>query len=730
MSRPWGQRIVCAIVGLCFVASFWAASSTSAQARAAQDLEDSADRGGVARRSTSAQARAAQDPLTWAGVDLVRQIPATASTPAVIHLRIASNNADASLRARLYGPVTTRSELLASLSLESVDGPPPTPLVADWTIEDSRTVAEDDHSVVVSVPIQLPSESVAADPFSVSDGRPLPLHLELASADGAVVGRLATFLLPPSDNPGVGTAETLTVAIVVDLQPPPAHRADGGAYLEPIALDRLLGLAQVLIERDDVPLTIEISGETLDALALIGDESSVTMLQAALVGKQVLASPWTSLDIDRWTRAGRADVVLDGLHRSAESLRWIGVEASAVMRFEGPPTAGAVTTVTDPATGVGAFVGTFTAQADPLLGAMLPPWPVALVADASGDSHPMVQADPLLEAMMRIGDTELGAQWTLAELARIAAKGIPSAIVVPVSVFQPMLDWEMFAYEQDRFFFLASATAPDALATLLDGLAANASLRPATVDDVLAESAPFGDVVVALEARPSDPGDFGLYLARRTRVEQRLHAYESLVGDGGSLAAPLRTLLAVSASQYLTTGERRELLAAVDRQASQGAAGVTLVERGRITIADRSADLPITLVNSRSAPVTVALELASDEVDFPQGSRTVFTLEPGRNDLSVPIEAKVSGRASVSVAVTTPDDAGAITLSTGTLRLRYTAAQGLGSLIAIFAVAALAAWWLRTRQRRGRATDVASATVAAPGSGDGEDRSGSRHDPP
>ena len=149
--------------------------------------------------------------------------------------------------------------------------------------------------------------------------------------------------------------------------------------------------------------------------------------------------------------------------------------------------------------------------------------------------------------------------------------------------------------------------------------------------------------------------------ARRPRLE----AYESFLGDDPALAAPLRTLLAVGASERLTTGERTEFLNAVDQQATQGTAGVEFMGRGPITFTERNADLPVTLVNNRAAPATVVLELTSDRIDFTHEERPAFTLEPGRNDLIVPVEAAASGRTTVRVTVTTPNPAGAITITTG-----------------------------------------------------------------
>ena len=84
--------------------------------------------------------------------------------------------------------------------------------------------------------------------------------------------------------------------------------------------------------------------------------------------------------------------------------------------------------------------------------------------------------------------------------------------------------------------------------------------------------------------------------------------------------------------------------------------------------------------------------------------------------LSVPI---VVPEGALSATVTTPDPAGAITITTGIFSVRFTDAEGLGLLILVWAAAVLAAWWLQTLHRRSHDAASASGTVAAPGSSRG-----------
>ncbi|MYE56379.1 MAG: hypothetical protein F4X30_04755 [Acidimicrobiaceae bacterium] len=639
------------------------------------------------------------------GVDLISHTAATTSSPAVIRFRIAAELSTGSLRARLHAPVTTRDEMLAI---------PSTPLITEWDIEDARTVSTDDQGVVVSVPVQPPGEDLAG--LLSRDARPLPLHLEMTDAAGSVVARLTTFLTRGADVAVSEPARPLTVAVILDLRLPPSHLADGGAAVDPASLHRALRIAEVLTERSDVPLSVVISPETLDALALIGDDTSVEMLRSGLQGRQLLATTWTSIDIADWMREGRADVVGDGLERSTEALRWAGLEASTVMYSELPLAAEAVTAITGPESHIAAFASGAAPFDGPAPFDSGPRPPVTSVTDAAGRGHPLVQSDSLLSAVLRFPDAERGLQSARAELLRMAVADRTTAVVVSVSAFaEPSLDWLWFDTSSGPTALPVAGIEPAALASLLDMIAGDPALRPATVNDVLAQEPPVGAVTVALGDRSGDPRDFDLYLARRIQVERRLEAYESFRGDDPFLVAPLRTLLAVSASRLLTTGERTGFLEAVDQQVAQGTTGVEFLPRGPITVTGRRAELPVTLVNSRPSETMVAVELTAHRLRATGGERFVFTLHPGRNDLAVPVVSTSPGSTLVTVLVTTPDEAGAIALTTGTFSVRFADAEGVGLLILVLAAIVLAAWWLQTLRKRARDAGSGGATVASPG---------------
>lgn len=497
----------------------------------------------------------------------------------------------------------------------------------------------------------------------------------------------------------------LTVAVVVDLRLAPLHTPDGGVGAGRADLDRVLDIARLLADNRDVPLTVAVSFETFDALALADDDASVALLREAVQGRQLLAEPWTRLDVDDWMQAGRADVVRDGMARSSDALAWLGLQASATMLLDAAPTSDSVSLLTEESTGVVAFVVPGP-DAD-----RRPASPVTLLAGPDGTGRLTAQRDGAIEALLANPDSELGGRRSLAELARIASEQQADAVIVAVTAHGP---------------------AAHGIGSLLEGIDADPALAPATVDEVLATTQPAGRREPAPAGQAPTAGDFGAYLVRRAPTEQRLGAYEALLGEDRAAAAPLRTMLAASANSQLNASERAEYLDAVDEQVASGTRGLDFTERGPITITTRRAGLPVTLVNSRSSDVTVAVELDSEPLGAVTAERLLVRLEPGRNDLTVPIEADMSGSATVEVAVSTPDADGAIVLATGTLRVRHAPTEGLDSLILLAAAAGLALWWLRTAPKSRSATAAgAGATVAASAAGApvAADRGGHRRPP-
>jgi hypothetical protein len=264
---------------------------------------------------------------------------------------------------------------------------------------------------------------------------------------------------------------------------------------------------------------------------------------------------------------------------------------------------------------------------------------------------------------------------------------------------------------------------------LLDPIA---PVRPVTVNQLLDEVDPSGSATTRAPA----PVDLGAWPERLGLARSRITSYASLAtGDVEEVAALDRRLL-VSGDVALTTEERIHEADVVLAHLDTRFAAIEAPARQTITLTARDGRLPLTLRNQLDVPATVAIELdAARRVDLPDGPRMVVELQPGTNQIDIPVHTRVPGDAPIDITVRTPD--GAVTLDEVRYTVRSTAVSGIGLILSIGAAAFLLLWWARhwtqTRRARHRAAHPSAgdggATDAAPhdtggaddGDGDGDE---------
>lgn len=617
-----------------------------------------------------------------AWLSLVAQTPRTAAGTATVTVRVTGDADGLIIRARLHQAVTTRSELLAGLRTGPV-----TPMMTEWEVELDR-LGPDSDNVSLVVP----------DPGPGFGSGVYPLDVELLTAGGTVIDVLRTHVLMiPDEGPGV---ESMLVGIVVDLALPVAHSPDAGARIDPAGLERVLAAAEALDRLPEMPMTVAIDPELFDALSRTGETAALASMQAAAAGNETLLAPWTELDIAGWLAAGRADVVLDGFARSQAALEAVGLEAGTISRI-GPDRVASTAAWLVANVGATGFVVDGALPEQPGGGLSGP----RFVAGPEGSRLPVVEADPALAELLASSGTEDGQEGIelsvhlfLAELWRMALAGEAGPVVVlPSNLSGPDVEAVLDALASDESGLLQPVTA----GVLLETLSPDRPVRPD-------ETSPDG-AETAGQGRAAGP---------RAEAEQHLSAYESLIAPNLAATSSLRDLLAASANRDLGDDDRAGLLAAVKRQAEAGMRDIGLLDRGGVTITGTNGDLPLTLVNGQSLPVTVALEFSSEGLGFPAGRRQIAVLEPGRNEVLIPIEARSGGVSTVGVAVATPE--GGVVLDQTTARVRSAGLAGRGLVLLGAAVAGLAAWWIRTARRRHRALGADAATVAEAETGLGE----------
>jgi hypothetical protein len=158
--------------------------------------------------------------------------------------------------------------------------------------------------------------------------------------------------------------------------------------------------------------------------------------------------------------------------------------------------------------------------------------------------------------------------------------------------------------------------------------------------------------------------------------------------------------MATSAAATLTPSTRDSYLTAIDERVRRDLDNIAMPTQAAVTLPSRDGVIPITLVNNTGMPATVAIQLDSDKLEFPDGERVEMTLTETLNPIEIRVQVRSSGAFPLDMSLETPD--GRIQLVDSTYTIRSTAVSGLGIALSVAAVAILGAWWFRTARRARR----------------------------
>jgi Family of unknown function (DUF6049) len=472
------------------------------------------------------------------------------------------------------------------------------------------------------------------------------------------------------------------VAFVSAVGAPVALQTDQSVRLD---IDILLASTDALKARPDLPVTIEVRPETVDALRRLDPERLDTLL--GVIGERpLMRTPWVDIDEEAWRLVGESENVIAQYALGNDTLEAItGDSPTGLVRLDPDATVetlGLLRTV-----GAGAVI-----VSDDRLSAStrarIGPHPFQLVDD-NGVAIPAMRVDGDLQTTLADPDAELGGYRALAELA-VTALSAPDDLAI-------VLDLD----EMD----------PDALDVLLDGIAARPELTTTEIARVfqmdLART-PSGTLVRGALV-PTEPAEVTALAAELRTASTSVDTLAAMVAPEEDPITPLRTLLRAAVSSDLTIEEARAYAETVFDAVLAGTSGLEIAAGERITLTDRRTDLPLTVINRQPLPINVELLLSAEKLRFPDGDRLALTLRPGETDLTIPVETLASGDARVTATLISPG--GLFELGSGTVDIRSTAISGLGLLISIIALLILGAWWIRTilRVRRNRAAATVSA---------------------
>ncbi len=267
----------------------------------------------------------------------------------------------------------------------------------------------------------------------------------------------------------------------------------------------------------------------------------------------------------------------------------------------------------------------------------------------------------------------------------------------------------------------ASTWAPTAafVDTLATGLASSPVLRSRTVTDVLdlpAERSGSTDLVrstVDDGTRSGAPIDGDAVREARDGLAQLV----SVTGDPTASSSGERLVLA-SEGRGLTDAQRRAGLAVVDVRVRSITSSVR-VDQGSYRLTARDGVIPISITNATGQPLTVTVELQSDQLAFegaesatPGRYRTQVDLIGAQTSLPVAVSVRAPGAFltfPLEVSVHSSDDR--VELDRQVITVHSTAISGVGVGLSVMAVTFLLLWWgreWRRARRRRHETSVAT----------------------
>ncbi|MDQ6840669.1 MAG: DUF6049 family protein [Actinomycetota bacterium] len=637
-------------------------------------------------------------------------------------LAVTAPNPDTRLEVVVYPRLTTRTDFDASLkgklhnSSDYVLGPHPV----------SSLAADPTGGVDITIPVNPASASGPDPPLTTrSDSGVFPVQVRLLDHAGNTVGApLTTFLVyasaaaassQASPRNGSNGLPRLDVGLTVPVGEAPSLAGDG----QPTRLGArssadLSALAGVLTRHGSVPVTLDVTPQTIDTLAggTGTDRATLAALGALAVGTtdEVTPATYTSVSLPGLIGAGLGSEVTDqinagtatlgaDLHRSPPPGLWTVNGPIDQTTLESLTTAGAsqlVVPSTDLSPVPESFAHTTLAAPTQLTTRSGPPLQV-VEADAGLSSH-----------FINGGDTVLAANQLLAELAMIQLETPGETRGVAVL---PPAGWK----ENAAF-----------LDVVLNGLTANPLLAPVTTSTLFSSVPPAAHASTPLvrtltATRPNVPAFSDALLIRSARAA--VDAVGSIFPNDRNRVAVLGRQVLTSEADDLAPGQRNHVAGTVIASLAALRRDITLPGGASITLTARNGGVPVTVIATGVTGAQVSLRLSSDKLIFrpfsPTGGHCTapstgvevcdLALSSEATTLKVPVLARTSGVFALDVTLSSPS--GAVRLSDSRATVRSTAFSGVGVILIVVAGLALAYWWVHNIRHGRRARDLIPANV-------------------
>jgi hypothetical protein len=510
----------------------------------------------------------------------------------------------------------------------------------------------------------------------------LPFVVRLLDDSDRVLDELATSLILLDDLAPTATGpHRVRIAFTSRVISPVALRPDLRTVVD---TDALLAAAAPLAAHPDLAVTTEIRPETLAALDATRPAVMEELL-ATIGGRPLMRGPWVDIDEEAWRVAGESDQVISQYAIGNDLVeRLTGAPPTGFIRLD--PDAGPDTLALLRSAGATAVL-VDDAQLSPRTLGVEPTQPFQLL-DANGVAITALRYDEGLQETLADEDPELAAARAVAELSVLAQEATTDVGVL---------------LDIDRID-------PEALVLLLEGIDSRRSLRVTHIDELTPRDlAQLDGETLRGDLVPTEAPDVTALAADLESATLGLATVARMLEPDIDVLEPFVAALQAAVSSDLDPDTATAYVDRVGEAVVDLTSGIEIPAGERITLTDRRADLPLTIVNRQSLPVNVELLLSAEKIRFPDGDRLELTLDPGETVVTIPVETLASGDARVTATIVSPG--GFFELGSGTVDIRSTAISGLGLVISVAALVVLAVWWIRTvlRVRRNRVAATVSA---------------------
>jgi hypothetical protein len=560
-----------------------------------------------------------------------------------------------------------------------------------------------------------------------------PVRIQLVDTSGpTVLGSFTTHLIysqTPATTQPLRVAVVLPVHITQSASPTPAPAqllANPAAALaaptEPNVDAVTATLAKIATAYPSVPVTLQVSGQTVNLLDTPAHQQTITQLgqlAATPAVHQLTAAPFAPVDAAALVGSGLASELALQVARGLQVVSTTTGRPSSAAPANQPPALG--TWITggglDPAT-IGALAGDGFQQvvlpasrlsAIPNYGSTTAPFNLAGVR---GSGIRAMASDESLTSRFSShpGNPVLAAHQLVAELAQLYYETPYSVTPRAVMAVAPS------GWNDDPAFV-------DALLASLNG---NPVVQPVTTTKLFALFP--NPAICRSGCRPISGGGGGLPVAAIRAQRIRVNGFAVSAMGAHALTMQLSDLVLGGEAEALRPAQQSAVLAnvgsAVDAQFGQLA-----VEGDQsVTLTSHSGQVPITIRSAAPYPVIATLALSSDKLLFPNGqaqwTKGVVLRPRISNVVNVQVQARASGVFRLDVTLRAPT--GPVRLAAGELTVRSTSSSVVGVALTVGAVGVLAVWWIRTSMGRRvkRQIDEADEQTLLTDPADGSEASG------